>query len=118
MKRCIEVLVYKVKPEKVDDFIAINKVRYAVLKELPGCQGVLLIKLPFVENAYIRMVIWESREVVIKYCDKRLQRERYLEFLRENTEDFAILFLDEIDLSDMASVSQDLIDRYFVKPGI
>jgi hypothetical protein len=24
MKRCIEVLVYKVKPEKVDDFIAIN----------------------------------------------------------------------------------------------
>jgi hypothetical protein len=109
MKRCIEVLVYKVKPEKVDDFIAINKVRYAVLKELPGCQGVLLIKLPFVENVYIRMVIWESREVAIKYCG---------EFLRENTEDFAILFLDEIDLSDMTSVSQDLIDRYFVKPGI
>jgi heme-degrading monooxygenase HmoA len=87
MKRCVEVLVYRVKQGKIDDFVAINKVRYQVMKEVPGCRDVLLIRLPFGENVYARMVIWESKDTAMRYCGERLQRDRFLNFLRDNVED-------------------------------
>jgi antibiotic biosynthesis monooxygenase (ABM) superfamily enzyme len=114
MKRCVEVLVYRVKQGKVDDLVAINKVRYEVMKKVPGCRHVLLIRLPFGDNVYARIVIWESKDTAMRYCGERLQRDRFLDFLKDNVEDMAILFLDEIDLSDMSDVPEEIKNRYFV----
>ena len=51
------------------------------MKEIPGCLGLYLLKAPFIENGFIRRIIWESRDRVFKYSGERLQKDSYRERL-------------------------------------
>jgi hypothetical protein len=107
----------KVYPSRIDDFISVNEVRYQVMKNTEGCLNVFMIKLPFFENVFVRCIVWSSKEKALRYCGGRLQRERYLDFLKEYVQDLAIFFIDEININNMEDVPEHIKSTYFKPVG-
>jgi len=109
---CIEVHVCKIHSGKVDDFISVNKVRLGVMKDIPGCIDVWLFKAPFLQDTFLRCVVWESKKLAMVYCGERFGKESYLDFLDEYVQEMTISFVDQVDLLDNEDVPEKIIRRF------
>lgn len=112
MSRCIEIIRLQVRSGREDEFVAIERVRFAEMRRKNPDIERRLFKVPFSQNGFVVCTSWPAREDAIRYAGERFQRERFQKFLRENIDDMSLHFLEEIDLQDMASVPQDVRTDY------
>lgn len=92
----IEILVCKVKKEKVDEFLKIERKRKKAMKVAKGCFGRFILKHPSVDNIFLICTKWRDKRTALNYCGKRLRRVRFQNFVERFLEGIEIVFYESV----------------------
>lgn len=112
MSKCVEIIRLRIKAEREEEFLAIEKVRFSEMRRRDTDLERRMFRLPFSTRTFVICTSWQSFEQAMTYSGERFQRERFQRFLRENVEDISIHFVEEIELDSLDGVSESLLASY------
>jgi len=112
MSQCVELIQIAVKPRREEEFLSIEKVRFAEMRKKNAQLERRMFKLPFCTRTYVVCTTWPSRDEAVRYAGERFQRDRFHQFLAENVEALSIHFVDEVDLSSLDGVPAAVEEVY------
>ena len=112
LSKCVEIIEISGRPEQEDEFLSIEKVRFAEMRKKNAHLERRIFKVPFAAHTYAVCTTWQCLEEAVRYAGERFQRDRFHRFLCNIVESISIRFVEELELDSLEGVDDSILSKY------